>query len=54
MTDDIYFYPKIKCVSCEEVTKDWGWVENPDDEEIYGVCLECKDKAEKEGLGIFL
>lgn len=51
--DDIYFHPLIACTSCGLVTKDWKWVENPDDELIYGCCFECEDKVKKEGLGVF-
>jgi hypothetical protein len=52
--DTPYFYPLITCTSCLLVTKNWKWVENPDDEQIYGVCLDCEKKVKKEGLGVFL
>lgn len=47
------FYPLITCSSCLLVTKNWAWVENHNDEQIYGVCLDCKEKAKEVGLTVF-
>ena len=48
--DTSYFIPLITCTECLLVTKDWKWIENRNDELIYGVCLSCEEKVKKEGL----
>lgn len=53
MEDDYLFHPLIKCLVCEEVTKDWGWVLNPLDDDIYGICLNCHEHFKQYGKRIF-
>jgi hypothetical protein len=53
MSEDVYFYPLICCVSCANVTKEWGWVENPKDGEIYGVCNRCEEQIKREGIKLY-
>jgi hypothetical protein len=51
--DDVHFYPFVCCVSCAKTTDKWGWIENPYDEKIYGVCDNCKEDVKLNGLKIF-
>lgn len=50
--DVIYYYPYATCISCETVTKNWGFVQNAMDYEIYCCCPDCTDFLKTYGINV--
>lgn len=48
----VYFYPYATCISCNIITKHWGWVQNAIDYEIYCCCPDCSTFLKTNGINV--